>query len=222
MGGAARGHGLLTPSSEKVPGRSARMQRLARAMNDLITRAPWTWRLVRRPMTRFFDRAAPTWDERFASDPGRLVPLAAALDLLPHPPARVLDVGTGTGAGAVMAKERWPDAEVVGIDMSPAMIELATRKASRPGLRFLVADVADLDAGERYDLVMMLNMPPFFEPVSGLLRPGGSVAHIASRGSTTPFYTPAGKLQQGYERHGLETVAAGTAGPGTYYLARRP
>jgi SAM-dependent methyltransferase len=171
-------------------------------------------------MTRFFDRAAPTWDERFASDPERLAPLAAALDLLPHPPARVLDVGTGTGAGAVLAKERWPDAEVIGIDISPAMIEQATR--AHPGIRFLTADVADLDPGEGYDLVMMLNMPPFFAPVSALLRPGGSVAHIASRGSTTPFYTSADKLRQGYQRRGLETVAAGTAGPGTYYLARRP
>jgi SAM-dependent methyltransferase len=197
-------------------------ERLGRAMNNLVTRVPWTWRLVREPMTRFFDRAAPTWDERFASDPARLEPLAAALDLLPIPPARVLDVGTGTGAAAGIAKERWPDAEVVGIDMSPAMIEQATRKVARPGMRFLVADVADLDPGEGYDLVMMLNMPPFFKPVSALLRPGGSVAHIASRGSTTPFYTSAGKLRQGYQRHGLETVAAGTAGPGTYYLARRP
>jgi SAM-dependent methyltransferase len=203
-----------------MPGRSAGMQRLARAMNNLVTRAPWTWRLVRGPMTRFFDRAAATWDERFASDPGRLAPLAAALDLLPHPPARVLDVGTGTGAAAAMAKERWPGAEVIGIDMSPGMIEMATR--AHPGMRFLVADVADLDPGEGYDLVMMLNMPPFFAPVSALLRPGGSVAHIASRGSATPFYTSAGRLRQGYQRCGLETVAAGSAGPGTYYLARRP
>ena len=196
------------------------MQRLARAMNNMVTRAPWTWRLVRGPMTRFFDRAAPTWDERFASDPARLAPLAAALDLLPTSPARVLDVGTGTGAAAAMAKERWPGAEVIGIDMSSAMIEMATR--GHPGMRFLAADVSDLDPGEGYDLVMMLNMPPFFAPVSALLRPGGHVAHIASRGSTTPFYTSAGRLQQGYERRGLETVAAGTAGPGTYYLARRP
>lgn len=196
------------------------MQRLARAMNNLVTRAPWTWRLVRGPMTRFFDRAAPTWDERFSSDPERLAPLAAALDLLPRPPARVLDVGTGTGAAAEVAKERWPGAEVVGIDISPAMIELAAQ--AHPGIRFLAADVADLDPGEGYDLVIMLNMPPFFAPVSALLRPGGSVAHIASRGSTTPFYTSAGKLRQGHQRHGLETIAAGTAGPGTYYLARRP
>ncbi len=191
-------------------------------MNNLISRAPWTWRLVRGPMRRFFERAAPEWDERYASDEARLVPLTTALDLLPHPPARVLDVGTGTGAGALIAAERWPDAEVLGIDVSPAMIERAAAKEVRPGVRFEVADIAELDPADGYDLVMMVNMPPFFAPAASMLHPGGHVAHIASRGSVTPFYTSAEKLAQGYEGRGLETVASGAAGPGTYYLARRP
>ncbi len=191
-------------------------------MNNLVTRVPWTWRLVRGPMTRFFERAAPTWDQRFASDPERMVPLKVALDLLPAPPARVLDVGTGTGAAALLAAERWPDAQVTGIDIAPAMIEEAAAKEAPPGVAFRVDDVAELDPGEGYDLVIMLNMPPFFTPVSALLRPGGFVVHISSRGSTTPFYTPAKKLRQGFEGHGLATFTSGTAGPGTYYVARRP
>lgn len=176
---------------------------------------------MRGPMRWFFERAAPTWDARFASDPQRLIPLTVALDLLPAPPARVLDVGTGTGKAALVAAERWPEAEVLGIDVSPSMIELAAAK-DVPGVRFEVADAAELDPNEGYDLVMMMNMPPFFAPVAAITRPGGYVAHIASRGPVTPFYTSAQKLGQGYERHGLETVASGTAGPGTYYLARRP
>jgi len=191
-------------------------------MNDLVTAAPWTWRFLRGPITRFFERAAPTWDARYAGDPERLAPLAAALDLLPHAPTRVLDVGTGTGAGALIAAERWPAADVTGIDVSPKMIEIAAAKQARPGVRFLVADVAELDRSEGYDLVIMLNMPPFFEQVSRLVRPGGHVAKIASRGAVTPFYTSAEKLRDGFGARGLETVAAGTAGPGTYYLARRP
>ena len=212
----------MSAPETRIPGRSRRAQRLARVMNDIITRAPWTWRLIRGPMTRFFERAAPTWDARFASDPERLVPLNVALDLLPTPPARVLDVGTGTGAAALIAAERWPDAEVTGIDMSQAMIDEASAKQTRPGVEFRVADVAELDRGEGYDLVMMLNMPPFFEPVAALLRPGGFVVHIASRGSATPFFTPAKKLRQGFEHEGLGTFTSGAAGPGTYYLARRP
>jgi SAM-dependent methyltransferase len=191
-------------------------------MNNAITAAPWSWWLLRGLMRRFFERAAPTWDERYAGDPARLAPLVAALDLLPDPPARVLDVGTGTGAAAFVAAERWPDAQVLGIDVAPTMVAVALAKPAPPGVRFEVADVGELDAGEGYDLVTMLNMPPFCEAVARVLRPGGHVAHIASRGPVTPFYTSAAKLEQRYGRHGLETVAAGTAGPGTYYLARRP
>ena len=190
-------------------------------MNRTLTRAPWTWRILRGPVTRFFDDVAAGWDERFASDPERLVPLAAALDALPAAPARVLDVGTGTGAGALLIAARWPEAEVTGIDVAPAMIDIAQRKASGPRVRFLVADVVTLDPGAGYDLVVLLNMPPFFAHVARLVRAGGHVVAVASRGPTTPFFTSASVLARGFEREGLETVAAATAGPGTYYLARR-
>lgn len=197
-------------------------QRVGRLLCRTVTRAPWSWRLLRRPATRFFDSVAGGWDQRYASDPRRLEPLTAALDLLPATPYRVLDVGTGTGAGAMLAAGRWPDAQVTGIDVAPAMIAVARGKTNDPRIRFLVADVAALDPGHGYDLVVLLNMPPFFAQVAHLLRPGGHVVAIASRGPTTPFFTPAQTLARGFQRHGLETVAAGTAGPGTYYLARRP
>ena len=174
-------------------------------------------------MTRFFDSVAGGWDERFASDPKRLDALTAALDLLPAAPERVLDVGTGTGAAAMLVAGRWSDAQVTGIDVAPAMIDVAREKTKDdPRIRFLVADVATLDPGQGYDFVVLLNMPPFFEHVANLLQPGGHVAVIASRGSTTPFFTPTRTLARGFARHGLETVAVGTGGPGTYYLARRP
>ena len=135
----------------------------------------------------------------------------------------MLDVGTGTGAGALLAAERWPDAQVTGIDVAPAMIAVAREKATDPRVRFLVADVATLDPGEGYDLVMLLNMPPFFEHVASLLRPGGHVVgDRLARAHDALLHARRGRSRAGFERHGLETVAAGTAGPGTYYLARRP
>ena len=65
-------------------------------------------------------------------------------------------------------------------------------------------------------------MPPFFEQVASLLRPGGHVAvdRLARVHDALLHARP--DAARGFERHGLETVAAGTAGPGTYYLARRP
>jgi trans-aconitate methyltransferase len=221
MGRAAGDRRLLTGSAAPPRGRRPPAQRVARLVCRTITRAPWSWRLLRRPVTRFFDRVAEGWDQRFASDPRRLEPLTAALELLPTAPHRVLDVGTGTGAGAMLVAGRWPDAQVTGIDVAPAMIAAAREKTNDPRIRFLVADVATLDPGQGYDLVVLLNMPPFFEHVANLLRPGGHVVVIASRGSTTPFFTPTRTLARGFARRGLETVAAGAAGPGAYYLARR-
>jgi ubiquinone/menaquinone biosynthesis C-methylase UbiE len=55
----------------------------------------------------------------------------AALELLDRLPgglpsaARVLDVGTGTGALAGEILRRWPDSDVTGVDPSPAMLQLA-------------------------------------------------------------------------------------------------
>ena len=204
------------------PGRSAWPQRLGRWSCRTLVRAPWAWRFLRRPLTGFFDRVAEGWDTRFADDPERLAALATALDLLPAAPARVLDVGTGTGAAALLIAERYPAAEVTGIDVAPAMIEVARRKTADQRVRFLVADVTSLDPGDGHDLVVLLNMPPFFGHVARLLRPGGHVISVASRGPATPFFVAASTLRRGFERRGLETVAAATAGPGTYYLARRP
>ena len=48
--------------------------------------------------------------------------------------ARVLDVCTGTGELALMlAENARPDAEVIGLDMSEAMLEVARRKADKWG-----------------------------------------------------------------------------------------
>ena len=47
---------------------------------------------------------------------------------------RVLDLGSGTGTLAVLAKQREPGAEVVGVDGDPAVIERARRKAAEAGV----------------------------------------------------------------------------------------
>ena len=55
--------------------------------------------------------------------------------------SQVLDIATGTGAAARVAAEA--GATVVGVDISPGMIEVARRR-SPPKVRFEVADVARL------------------------------------------------------------------------------
>lgn len=88
-------------------------------------------------------------------------------------------------------------------------------------MRFLVADIANFEHEEGFDLIAMLNMPPFFERVAALLRPGGFVVNASSYGSRTPFFTPPGLLKRGFERRGLRTVAVRQVGLSSYYLAQR-
>ena len=47
------------------------------------------------------------------------------------------------------------------------------------------------------------------------------MVNASSFGSRTPFFTPLALLERGFERRGVRAVAAGQAGLGIYYLARR-
>jgi 2-polyprenyl-3-methyl-5-hydroxy-6-metoxy-1,4-benzoquinol methylase len=72
------------------------------------------------------------------------------------PGTRVLDVGCGVGRWSSLLAAR--GAVVTGMDLSPTMIAQAQRRAAANGLthrcRFLVQDLAQLDAGEKFDLVL--------------------------------------------------------------------
>ena len=212
---------MAEPGARSGPGPLIRV--LGRAVNAAVARFPWSWRLFRGPVRRFSDSVAAGWDERVRSGSAEyLMALQAALDRLPARPARILDIGTGTGAAALELADRYPDAEVVGIDVSAEMVAQASARADLSSrVRFLVADIASFEEEEGFDLIVMLNMPPFFDRVVALLKPGGFVVNASSYGARTPFFTPPGLLERGFERRGLRTIAAEQVGLGTYYLAKR-
>jgi release factor glutamine methyltransferase len=84
-----------------------------------------------------------------------------ALVGLPTGRARVLDLGTGSGAIALAIKRERPVCDVVGVDVSAAAIAVARGNASRLGLdvRFVESDwFAALD-GERFDAIVA--NPPY-------------------------------------------------------------
>jgi SAM-dependent methyltransferase len=203
------------------------VQAIGRTMNALVARAPAAWPLFRAPMRSFFDRHAEGWDERTgAGSAEHLAPLAAALTVVEPAPERALDVGTGTGTGALLIAREFPHARVRGIDISEEMIRLArARIGLDPDGRvaFRVADAASLPyEDDSYDLVAQLNMPPFFAETARVLRPSGHAIIAASWGPSTPFYTPPSVLERGFRRRGLEPVESGEAGRGTYTVVRAP
>jgi ubiquinone/menaquinone biosynthesis C-methylase UbiE len=52
----------------------------------------------------------------------------------------VLDVGCGTGTLAILAKQRHPDAEVVGLDGDPKVLAIARAKIARAGVAVELRD----------------------------------------------------------------------------------
>jgi len=80
---------------------------------------------------------------------------------LADPPARVLDAGCGTGRVAIRLAEL--GYAVVGVDIDPTMLREAHEEA--PGLDWRVADLAMLDTGQLFDVVLVAgNTIPLLEP----------------------------------------------------------
>lgn len=176
-------------------------------------------------MRSFFTERARGWDERTgAGSAEHLAPLAAATLQVSRSPERVLDIGCGTGAATLFLAREFPQARVRGVDISERMVAEATAKVGldpEGRIAFKVGDAAALPfPDQRFDLVAQLNMPPFFEEIVRVLRPGGHVIVAASWGSATPFYTPPALLRWKLAQRGVVEVEAGAAGSGTYWVGR--
>ncbi|HKN64364.1 MAG TPA: class I SAM-dependent methyltransferase [Gaiellaceae bacterium] len=197
-------------------------QRFARLVTDAVVRRPLLWRLFRAPLRKMFDGLAPTWQTRIG--PHHLGALELALGELP-PPRRILDLGTGTGVVALALAERYPEAEVVGVDLSPAMIEEARSKVppelgSR--LRFEVGDASALRCHDgEFDLVVLSNMIPFADELGRVTAPGGTLVLSFSRGAETPIYVAPDVLRRELGSRGFAEFAEFSAEPATALRAKR-
>jgi ubiquinone/menaquinone biosynthesis C-methylase UbiE len=166
---------------------------------------------------------APVWEGR--AGPEMLIPLGAALDQLPGPPQRALDLGTGTGKAARVVARRFPEVEVVGVDLSPAMVEQAKGLLPdelAPRVRFEVADANELPFEDgSFDLVVLMNMIPFFEELARVTAPGGRAIFASTHGADTPIYVPPATLRARLAAVGFGDFEELTAGEGSALLAAR-
>jgi ubiquinone/menaquinone biosynthesis C-methylase UbiE len=199
-------------------------QKFARLTTNAVVRRPGLWRVFRSLTRRQFDAIAPRWETM--RKPDSLAPFETALAAVEPPPKRVLDLGTGTGAAALRVAGFFPDAEVVGADLSERMVAEA-RRGTPPDLagrvRFEVADASALpyESGA-FDLVTLSNMIPFFDELNRVVAPGGQALFAFSGGAGTPIYVPPERLRSELARRGFTEFAEFAAARGTSFLARKP
>jgi trans-aconitate 2-methyltransferase len=88
---------------------------------------------------------SPTEYLRFSDERSR--PFGELVARVPGTPRTVVDLGCGPGHLTAVLRERWPEADVVGLDSSPAMIARAREQAPEPRTRYELADLRDYAAG---------------------------------------------------------------------------
>ena len=198
-------------------------RRFARIATDAAVRSPLLWRVFRPFVRRQFDALAPVWDSMRLED--TFAPYEAALAGLDASPTRIVDVGTGTGAGAFTLAQRFPDARIVGVDLSDAMLEQARRNLPddlRERVTFERGDASALPfADNSFELAAHANMIPFFDEVARVVAPGGHALFAFSSGAGTPIYVPNDRLREELGRRGFTDFAEFRAGRGNALLARQ-
>ena len=189
----------------------------------MAVRNPRLWGLFRAGMRRQFDTLAPSWDAMRLE--GYLGSHERALDAVEGTPRRILDLGTGTGAAAFVAAKRFPEAEVVGVDLSEQMLAEARGKTPpelAERVRFERADGSRLPYPDAsFDLVTLANMIPFFDELARVTAPGGSALFSFSSGPQTPIWVPPERLRAELGHRGFADFADFQAGSGTALLARK-
>ncbi|MGE8386387.1 MAG: peptide chain release factor N(5)-glutamine methyltransferase [Pseudomonas sp.] len=141
-----------------------------------------------------------------------------ALELQPASPAKVLDLGTGTGAIALALASDCPAWQVTAVDRVDEAVALAERNRQRLGLgnvKVLASHWFSSLAGERFDLIV--SNPPYiaaqdphlvegdvrFEPSSALVAGADGLDDLRLIVSEAPQYLLAGGwllLEHGYDQ----------------------
>ncbi len=139
------------------------------------------------PVGSHFDRVAPDYDRWKAKAHRYYDALKTSLREIVPPGSSVLEVGCATGDILASLAPK----EGLGLDISPAMIEQATRK--HPELRFLVHDLMQGPLEERFDYAVAADVAEHVPDLDTMM---GSIAGmLTERGvavvvTANPLWSP--------------------------------
>lgn len=118
-------------------------------------------------------------------------------------PARVADLGCGTGDLTRVLAERWPGASVIGVDSSEAMVAAAAQHALPGRLRFELADLARWAPAEPLDVLLsnaalhwLPDHPALLKRLAGMLAPGGVLAFQVPANFDAPSHRHIDELRE--------------------------
>lgn len=109
-------------------------------------------------------------------------------------PRRVIDLGCGPGNSTEVLAERWPEAELTGLDNAPDM--LAKARKAHPDWRWQEGDIAQWRADALYDVIYSNAALHWLDDHAGLfvrlfetLAPGGALAVQMPNNFAAPSHT---------------------------------
>jgi SAM-dependent methyltransferase len=82
----------------------------------------------------------------------------------PANPRRILEIGCGIGATSWRMARAWPQAEVIGTDISPLSIEVANTCFKRPNLSYRAVPISEGVLDGEFDLVLMMDVYEHIAP----------------------------------------------------------
>jgi len=169
-----------------------------------------------RAIQLYYKYRRKSYDLQWSMDPGYRKGLRRLIDLTVEETDRVLDVGCGTASATVIAAAKAK--EVVGIDLSPDMIELAQEKVEKKGItntRLISSSVEDYQSDGLFDKVISSFMIPHVKPhlrpaiyscMFNFLKPGGTVGLFGSRGEVCDVYETREEIEDNLTRSGFRSI----------------
>lgn len=98
-----------------------------------------------------FSKSAVTYDDHAEVQKRCAEKLMDIIDLDYFP--RILEIGCGTGVFTALLKDRYPDAEITALDISPHMVDVARKKLADKKVHFEVSDGEGIVKDKKFDLI---------------------------------------------------------------------